>query len=79
MYVGNILSLCGLALLIDSLEAFGLFFICGSLQVWRAIYEEKLLEANFAEYAEYKNRVGCFIPRLSSRREVASARRLARA
>jgi protein-S-isoprenylcysteine O-methyltransferase Ste14 len=79
MYVGNILSLLGLALLIDSLEAFGLFFLCGSLQVWRALYEEKLLQANFTEHAEYRSRVGCFIPRLSSRREVASARRLARA
>jgi protein-S-isoprenylcysteine O-methyltransferase Ste14 len=79
MYVANILSLLGLALLIDSLEAFGLLFICGGLQVWRALYEEKLLEANFAEYAEYKNRVGCFIPRLSTKKQLASARGLARA
>ena len=79
MYVANILSLLGLALLIDSLEAFGLLFICGGLQVWRALYEEKLLEANFAEHAEYKNRVGCFIPRLSTKKQLASARGLARA
>jgi protein-S-isoprenylcysteine O-methyltransferase Ste14 len=63
MYVGNILSLLGLALLIDSLQAFGLLVICAGLQVWRALYEEKLLEANFVQYAEYKNRVGRFIPR----------------
>lgn len=77
MYVGNIAALLGLALLIDSPQAFGLFFICASLQVWRATYEDKILAANFNEYAEYKSRVGCFIPRLSSRRAVASARRLA--
>ena len=66
MYVGNILSLFGMALLIDSAEAMGLFFICGSLQVGRALYEEKLLQNNFHEYADYQNRVGCFVPRLLS-------------
>lgn len=79
MYVGNILSLVGLALLIDSPEAFGLLIICGGLQVWRALYEEKLLELNFAEYAEYKNRVGCFIPRLRSKSQLTRARHLAKA
>jgi protein-S-isoprenylcysteine O-methyltransferase Ste14 len=65
MYVGNILSLLGLAFSINSPEAFILLFICASLQVCRALYEEKLLEVNFTEYAEYRSRVGCFIPRLS--------------
>jgi hypothetical protein len=69
MYVGNVLALLGLALLIDSLEAMALFFICASLQVWRTTYEEKLLEANFTEYAQYRSSVGRFIPRLSSIRE----------
>ena len=68
MYVGNILSLLGLAFLIDSPEAFGLLVVCVGLQVRRALYEETLLEANFAEYAQYKKRVGSFIPRFSSDR-----------
>jgi hypothetical protein len=65
--------LLGLALLIDSAAAAGLVFICGCLQVGRALYEEKILQANFLEYADYKARVGRFIPRLSPTRPLASA------
>lgn len=51
MYLGNIVSLFGLALLIDSVEAVALFFVCSGLQVARAFYEERLLQSNFPEYA----------------------------
>jgi protein-S-isoprenylcysteine O-methyltransferase Ste14 len=65
MYVGNILSILGLTLLIDSKEAVVLFFICAALQIGRALTEERLLAATFPQqYAEYKARVGGFIPRL---------------
>jgi protein-S-isoprenylcysteine O-methyltransferase Ste14 len=64
MYAGSILVSLGLAFLVDSPQALGLFFICGCLQIWRALYEEEILEASFAEYADYKNRVGRFVPRL---------------
>jgi protein-S-isoprenylcysteine O-methyltransferase Ste14 len=73
MYVGNILSLLGLALLIDSAAAAGLVIICGGLQVARALYEEQILQANFSGYADYKARVGRFIPRLSPTHPLASA------
>ena len=54
MYLGNIISLFGLALLIDSPVAIALFFVCSGLQVWRALYEERLLLANIDGYAEYR-------------------------
>lgn len=66
MYTGSILVSLGLTFLIDSPQAVGLFLICGCLQVWRALYEERLLEASFPEYADYKKRVGRFVPRLKS-------------
>ena len=64
MYIGGIAISLGLALLVDSPQAVGLFLLCGCLQIWRALYEEQLLEASFPEYAEYKKRVGRFTPRL---------------
>jgi protein-S-isoprenylcysteine O-methyltransferase Ste14 len=64
MYIGNVLWLFGLALLIDSWEAIGLFFVCAALQVCRAFYEESLLQSTFLEYTNYKSRVGRFFPRL---------------
>jgi len=67
MYVGSIVVSLGLAFLVDSPQAMGLFLVCGFLQIWRALYEERLLERNFTEYAEYKKRVGRFIPRLRLR------------
>jgi protein-S-isoprenylcysteine O-methyltransferase Ste14 len=73
MYLGNLVSLLGLALLIDSVEAVALFFVCSGLQMCRALYEEKLLQSNFSEYASYKLRVGGFFPRLNLARPVAAA------
>jgi hypothetical protein len=66
MYVGNILSLLGLALLIDSVASAALFLLCTSLQIGRALYEEKLLKATFPTYVDYSNRVGQFAPKLAS-------------
>ena len=37
----------GLALLIDSLQAVLLFLLCSGLQAGRALYEERLLAAQF--------------------------------
>ncbi len=64
MYIGNILSIFGIALLIDSIEAMALFVICALLQIGRAFYEESLLRANFPAYVEYQAHVGRFFPRL---------------
>jgi protein-S-isoprenylcysteine O-methyltransferase Ste14 len=64
MYTGSLLSLLGLALLIDSAEAMILVFVCGCLQIGRALLEENILEASFPEYTDYKTRVDRFIPRL---------------
>jgi hypothetical protein len=63
MYVGNIVSLFGLALIIDSLEAIALFIICVALQIGRAIYEERLLHVTLSDYAAYEAKVGRFVPR----------------
>ena len=68
MYIGNILSILGLALLIDSIEAMILFILCSGLQIWRAICEERLLSAHFPEYTEYRTRVGTFMPNLRFKR-----------
>jgi protein-S-isoprenylcysteine O-methyltransferase Ste14 len=67
MYVGNILSILGVALLIDSVEAIALFVICAALQLGRAFYEERLLREAFPDYANYQARVGRFFPRLPLR------------
>jgi protein-S-isoprenylcysteine O-methyltransferase Ste14 len=64
MYAGSVLSLVGLALLIDSMEAIVLVFVCACLQFLRALLEEKILEATFPGYADYKNIVGRFFPML---------------
>jgi protein-S-isoprenylcysteine O-methyltransferase Ste14 len=64
MYIGGIAVSLGLALLVDSPQAVGLFIIGGCLQIWRARYEERLLEVSFPQYSQYKKRVGRFIPRL---------------
>jgi protein-S-isoprenylcysteine O-methyltransferase Ste14 len=65
MYVGSILLTLGLTFLVDSPQAIGLFFICACLQIWRALYEERLLEATFTEYRDYKKRVGRFVPKFN--------------
>jgi hypothetical protein len=64
IYIGNVVWLFGLALLIDSWQAFGLFFVCAALQICRALYEESLLQSTFPAYTDYKSRVGGFFPRL---------------
>ena len=64
MYVGNILSLLGVALLLDSWQAILLFLICAILQVVRAHCDEIILQDTFPEYADYKTKVGRFIPRV---------------
>jgi protein-S-isoprenylcysteine O-methyltransferase Ste14 len=65
MYVGNIISLLGLALLIDSGQAIALFIICAALQIRRALYEERLLRSTFQEYADYQTRSVNFVRGLS--------------
>jgi protein-S-isoprenylcysteine O-methyltransferase Ste14 len=67
MYLGNILSILGLTLLIDSVWAVVLFFVCSGLQIGRALYEEQLLQQNLPGYTDYKRRVGRFFPRLRPR------------
>ena len=73
MYVGNILSLFGLAILVDSWEAMLLFFICGSLQIARAYYDENVLEGAFPAYADYRKNVGSFLPRIFASASAATA------
>ncbi|MBI4494741.1 MAG: isoprenylcysteine carboxylmethyltransferase family protein [Chloroflexi bacterium] len=62
VYVGELLSGLGLVLPLLSLPsaaAFGLF--CG-LQYWRALNEERALEAVFPEYAAYRARTWRLVP-----------------
>jgi hypothetical protein len=68
MYVGNILSILGLSLLIDSWQAYCFFVVCAALQFGRALCEERVLAATFPAYNEYRKRVGRFFPKLWSSR-----------
>jgi protein-S-isoprenylcysteine O-methyltransferase Ste14 len=64
MYLGNILSLLGLALLFGTWQAFLLSTAVSLLQISRAYFEERLLLSNFPDYEAYMSNVGAFIPRL---------------
>jgi protein-S-isoprenylcysteine O-methyltransferase Ste14 len=66
MYIGNLITLAGYTLLVDSKEAILLFFVCGGLQIGRALYEEKLLRQNLPGYSDYARKVGRFFPRIRS-------------
>ncbi|MGE0700759.1 MAG: isoprenylcysteine carboxylmethyltransferase family protein [Hyphomicrobiaceae bacterium] len=63
MYLGNILTIAGLALLLSTLEALVLAFALTALQVCRARYEDRLLSATLEDYGGYMSRVDSFIPR----------------
>jgi protein-S-isoprenylcysteine O-methyltransferase Ste14 len=63
MYIGNILSLLGLALLVGTPAALALCAVTVGLQVGRALLEERLLARTISGYAAYKNRVGAFLPK----------------
>jgi hypothetical protein len=71
--VGNILSILGLSLLIDSWEAYCFFVVCAGLQFGRALYEERLLAATLPAYTEYQKRVGQFFPRLAPSRSLRAS------
>lgn len=67
MYLGNLLTLAGLGLLIGSAAAIALALALMLLQLWRARYEERLLESTFDEYGDYMNDTNAFVPRLRRR------------
>lgn len=72
MYAGNILSVCGLGLLVGTAPGLLLCFAMAALQMARAHFEERLLLSAFPEYGEYREKAGAFLPRLRLR--CASAR-----
>jgi len=63
MYLGNILTVCGLAMLIETWEAAVLMVLICGLQVVRSWYEDSLLEHEVLGYASYRTRVGAFLPK----------------
>jgi protein-S-isoprenylcysteine O-methyltransferase Ste14 len=67
MYVGNMLTIAGLGLIVNTPSALFLSLICLALQVARARYEDHLLASTFDEYGAYMSRVNAFLPRLSRR------------
>lgn len=63
MYLGNIFTVCGLAMLIETWEAAVLMSVICGLQVVRSWYEDSLLEHEIVGYTGYRTRVGAFVPK----------------
>jgi protein-S-isoprenylcysteine O-methyltransferase Ste14 len=70
MYVGNILTMFGLALLIGTPAAFLIAAFNCVLQVFRGSYEDRLLSATFPEYGVYMTKVCAFFPCLGRRKQI---------
>lgn len=66
MYVGNIVSLVGLALIFNSLSTYLFCAVFTALQVFRAHFEEDLMQRSISGYDEYKSKVGRFFPKIRS-------------
>lgn len=64
LYVGEIITLAGAVCFSPSWGKVGILVVVGIVQVYRAIQEERLLEANVPEYAAYKLRTKRFVPGL---------------
>jgi protein-S-isoprenylcysteine O-methyltransferase Ste14 len=72
MYLGNLLTMLGLALLLSTPLAFLIAGVNCLLQIVRGRYEDRLLSATFPEYGDYMKQVGAFFPRWTARKEVAA-------
>ncbi|MGR0219689.1 methyltransferase family protein [Agromyces sp. ZXT2-6] len=64
LYVGEIIVLAGAVCFSPSWAKVGILVLVGVIQVYRAIQEERLLEAHVPEYAAYKLRTKRFVPGL---------------
>ena len=64
LYIAEILAACGTALVIGSAWAWVAVAVFASVQVTRAIREERVLSGTFEDYAEYRERTGMLFPRL---------------
>jgi hypothetical protein len=73
MYVGNILTMFGLALLIGTPAAFLIAASNCVLQIFRGSYEDRLLSATFPEYGVYMTKVCAFFPCLGRRKQMLAA------
>ncbi len=64
IYVGEIVALAGAVCFSPSLPRAGIVLAIVVIQIYRAVQEERLLEANIPEYAEYKKARKRFVPGL---------------
>jgi protein-S-isoprenylcysteine O-methyltransferase Ste14 len=64
LYVGEIMTLGGAILTGFSCQKLGIFLLVVAIQSYRAVQEEKLLEAILPEYSAYKASTRRFIPGL---------------
>ncbi|MFC9918393.1 methyltransferase family protein [Agromyces binzhouensis] len=64
LYVGEMITLTGAVCFSPSWAKVGILILTGSVQVYRAIQEERLLEEHVPEYAAYKVRTKRFVPGL---------------
>jgi protein-S-isoprenylcysteine O-methyltransferase Ste14 len=63
MYIGNIVTMLGLAFLIGTVPALLLFVLTAALQVLRGLMEDWLLERSLPGYRDYMRSVGGFVPK----------------
>jgi protein-S-isoprenylcysteine O-methyltransferase Ste14 len=67
-YAGSILGTLSWAVLWSTPAGLALAGVCAAFYVAKARYEERLLEARFPAYVDYRRRVPPFLPRLAARR-----------
>ena len=73
MYVGNILTMFGLALLLGTPAALLIATVNCVLQVFRGSYEDRLLSSTFPEYEVYMTKVCAFFPCMGRREQILVA------
>lgn len=73
MYVGNILTMFGLALLLGTPAALLIATANCVLQVFRGSYEDRLLSSTFPEYEVYMTKVCGFFPCMGGRKQILAA------
>jgi protein-S-isoprenylcysteine O-methyltransferase Ste14 len=64
LYVGEVITLAGAVLFSPSWAKVGILVAIAVIQVYRALQEERLLEAHIPEYAAYKLQTKRFVPGL---------------
>jgi len=64
LYVGEMASLAGAVIFSPTIAKVAIIAATAALQAYRAVQEERLLEKNIPEYADYRKRTKRFVPGL---------------